>query len=96
MPDILKLLVNTIGVDPPFVLAVRLHKMAGLRVLGGARNAFDDNIGTIDRDVLDIDPVIVEDPLGDNVSLFQGVLDILWQSAGHARAPDPKVSKWLG
>lgn len=74
------------GVEPPLVVMLSLIGVHGYRVLG-SNPYWADDFEPIDRDMVNVQEVIVETYPADWQSVLKPLFDPLWQSAGWERSP---------
>ena len=80
-----------LGLTPPIVVMITLLGVKGytLTYHGQVGGAFLKRMETaaIDKDILSLPPVIVDDFSGDAVELFREGVNIIWQAAGQPGSP---------
>lgn len=77
---------RALDLPPPYVLFVSFTGVRGYGIQGGAQ--FPGEGGTIDRDVLLLPEILVEESAPDVGKLLQSVFDMLWQACGYWRSPN--------
>ena len=83
----LKLMVS-LGVDPPLVVLLSLVGVKGASMPSGPRSYIDpEQVLAIDRDVLILPDVLVEDFGQAPTLILKPLLDAVWQAAGHMGSP---------
>lgn len=80
------LLQQQIGVDPPIVLRVTLTRVKGF-VLGVSQpRFFQDKDNAIDREVLPLPEIVIEDYTTDASKALQPIFDTIWNATGWPRS----------
>src|SRR5262249_44341307 len=84
------------GVTFPLAIMLTLVGVEGREVRTNASRVLVDGYLKIDRDVIFLPDVLVEDALSDLQQALRPLFDSLWQSCGHERSPSyAPDGKWV-
>jgi hypothetical protein len=79
-------LVSKLGVQPPIVVMLAMLGVKGFTLATGPRVQFRGRPPIIDRDMLLLPEVVVEDLAAQPAAVLRPIFDALWQAAGYVRS----------
>lgn len=89
----LKLMV-ALGIGPPLVVLLSLVGVKGATMPGGSSYVDPDQLRAIDRDVLILPDVLVEDFSQAPALILKPLFDAVWQAAGHMGSVNYTGEQW--
>jgi len=75
-------LLPQLGIEPPIIVMLSMIGVKGFKMATGPRFVFRSRVPVIDRDILPLPEIVLEDLSGDPAAILRPIFDSVWQSAG--------------
>lgn len=88
-------LLRQLGIEPPIIVMLSMIGVKGLKMILGPRYSFLRRVPVMDRDMLLLPEVLLEDFDKEPATILRPIFDAVWQSAGLAGSANyNKDGKW--